>query len=289
MGIFDRFLKGSFINDLKNEDYDVRVRAMKSLGKMRDERITEIMIQSLNDSSFRIRGEAVLALGNIGGERSMEHLVRTLEKDDCETVRKEAAEALGRIGGEKATEALIKALNDRNAYVRERVALFLGKIGDKRAVGPLSNLLETSCYTSGMYFIPIGGGFLIPYESVRHPETVINQRYMRTSDENYGARIEAAKALGKIGGEDAIKALISALKNEKQKDDIHLDKKIISTIEDALKSIGYVIKKEDMEKAYSSSQLDTIRTENARIYNEAESKKLERIKRKKGITTTTKA
>lgn len=188
-----------------------------------------------------------------GEDRNIERLGQILERSDCDIDRGKAAKDLGRIGGERAVEILIKTLKDESGsqyseYIRTEVARSLGKIGDKRAVWPLFNLLETSYYTSEKCFRPLGGGFPIPYEKVRHPETVINRAYIRISDKNWFARIDAAKALGKIGGEDAIKALIKALKNERQKDVGYLDNDVVSTIESALKNAGHILKKEDLEQ-----------------------------------------
>ncbi len=169
-----------------------------------------------------------------GEERSIEHLNQILEKNDCDIACLQAAKDLGRIGGERAVEVLIKALNSNRTYVRREAAISLGKIKDKRAVGPISNLLEISRYTSGKYFRPLGGGFPIPYEKVRHPETVINRAYIEISDENLFVRIEAVRALGEIGGEDAIKALVKALKNERKKDVGYLSKDFVLNVERVL-------------------------------------------------------
>jgi len=85
-----------------------------------------------------------------------------------------AAEALGKIGepAKEAVPALIKALGDEKAEkVRSNVAEALGKIGDAQAVPALIEAL---------------------------------------SDEVWGVRYSAARALGEIG-EPAVPALIEAL------------------------------------------------------------------------------
>ena len=93
-------------------------------------------------------------------------------KNDSSSIRWDAAEALGRIGDARAVPSLKNALKDENSSVRRAVIEALGKIGAP-AVLPLIDALENG-------------------------------------DDD--ARWTAAKVLGKIGGTQAVPALINALR-----------------------------------------------------------------------------
>ena len=55
----------------------------------------------------------------------------------------EAAKVLGKIGDTRAVEPLSKALSDENGNVRSKAAEALGDIGDAQALEPLIRLLDT--------------------------------------------------------------------------------------------------------------------------------------------------
>jgi len=124
----------------------------------------EPLIRALNDDSESQR-RAVETLVNIG-EPAAKHLVEAL-RDERERVRRAAAEALERIGwrpestaervwylaarkeweklaegGEPAVGPLTQLLRDREVYVREKAAITLGRIGDRRATKHLEEALR---------------------------------------------------------------------------------------------------------------------------------------------------
>ena len=105
---------------------------------------------------------------------NLKKLLEELKSEDC-IDREEAAEDLGRLGDIRASDSLIAALEDEEPYVRgaaatslgvlkvigaveplidmlkteyrtdvlRDIAFALGKIGDKRAIGPLRDLLRS--------------------------------------------------------------------------------------------------------------------------------------------------
>ena len=109
-------------------------------------------------------------------------LVHALEEGDSEC-RESAARALGKLSNKGAIDGLIVALADKNMDVRVETAGALGKIGDERAVGPLVEALIDAT----------------DYPVIKVP--------LRVPCSNIDARGEAALALARIGGNDAIEAL----------------------------------------------------------------------------------
>lgn len=272
MGMIDWLLIKIFINDLKSKNYDAKTRALRALRTVRDERITEIMIQLLNDDSVTIRGDAASALGNIGDEKVVEPLALVLEKDDFSTVRERAVDAIVKVGDKKVVDIVIKALHDNDVSVRAKAADYLGKMGDKRAIEPLINLLNVSNIIRNKYYMPLGGGFPIPYFETNH--RIINQVYVNIYDENEGARIKAADALGNIGGEDAIEALVNVLIHERREGVDQKNRHIVDAVERALTKLGHIVEKERLEKVDDSSKLDIKNYGGKYIYDEENLEKL---------------
>ncbi len=125
------------------------------------------------------RGAAADSINNMSTtekQRLLKIVILKLEKGD-NFERMKAAPALGKIGGANAVEPLIEALRDVDDVVSENAASALGEIGDKRAIEPL---IKTS----------------------------------KDADTNARVRMAAEDALGKIGGEKAVGALIEVLGTE---------------------------------------------------------------------------
>jgi HEAT repeat protein len=57
-------------------------------------------------------------------------------------------ETLGMMMDEKAVDSLIPILNDKDRFVRQEVALALGKIGNSKAVEHLAQALENEKHES---------------------------------------------------------------------------------------------------------------------------------------------
>lgn len=154
------------ISALKDPHNNVRQAASEALGKIIDKRSVEPLISLLIDKDSNVRDSAVEALGNIGDTRAIEPLI-TLLNDKYHYVRRKAAEALTSLGwqpgnstqraqraialkeweeaiclGEAAVDSFISVLKDKESYVRKHAVDALGKIGDSRAVGPLTTLLS---------------------------------------------------------------------------------------------------------------------------------------------------
>ena len=79
---------------------------------------------------------------------SLEKLLEELKSEDC-TDREEAADDLGRLGDIRASDSLIAALEDEEPYVRGAAATSLGVLKVIGAVEPLIDMLKTE-YSTGV-------------------------------------------------------------------------------------------------------------------------------------------
>jgi HEAT repeat protein len=91
----------ALINTVRNdhEDLITRGRAAMMLGKLRDTRAVDPLIQALEAPGFKTPIYAAEALGKIGDPRAIEPLLAALETSN-ETFRQAAEEALKRLRAE---------------------------------------------------------------------------------------------------------------------------------------------------------------------------------------------
>lgn len=121
-------------------DPEVRQYAAFLLGKGKNPRAIQPLVESLADLDKSVREQAMLALSNIG-KAAVEPLAEAMKEPRWET-RYRAAEALGKIADEKAVQPLIAGLRDSRDHVRYMAAKGLEEIGDSDAVEPLIILLK---------------------------------------------------------------------------------------------------------------------------------------------------
>lgn len=88
------------IKVLKVEKYwFARKKTAEALGTMGDPKAVEPLLAALKDENGDVRWKAVIALGEIGDKRAIDSLSETLEHEESYTVRKAAKEALEKIEG----------------------------------------------------------------------------------------------------------------------------------------------------------------------------------------------
>lgn len=114
--------------------YAVREAAAIALGEIGDKRAIQPLIQSFA-LGYGLREKAVKALVRIGTASAKS--LRSVLNDSDWQVRVGAVEVLGEIKDQGAVDLLIARLKDDEDVVRYTSAAALGKIGDKRAIGPL--------------------------------------------------------------------------------------------------------------------------------------------------------
>lgn len=133
------------------------------MGKKKTASLISDLLEPDNNSPDK-QWQAAILLGKLGpnktGEEVISALVKTLKLNFGALVRSHAAEALGMLEDKKAVDALILSLNDPYRLTRSYAARSLGKLGDNRAVQPLLEVMK--------------------------------------NDDFFGARAEAAEALGKL-------------------------------------------------------------------------------------------
>nr|WP_319374246.1 HEAT repeat domain-containing protein [uncultured Methanobacterium sp.] len=229
------------IRALKDQDYLTRKEAARALKKVGDERAVPALIEALRYKSWHsdyiilssVRENSAEALGKIGDTRAIPALIDSMKDDPDEEVRLKATWALGELGDQEAVDALITALEDKNWGVRRTAANALGMIGDDRAVPYLIKALEDNDWHVRKYAAVSLGKMqdkrAIPVllEAMDDEDADVRWKAMLAlgklgesavppliktlKNKNWRVRSKSAEVLGKIGGADALHALISLL------------------------------------------------------------------------------
>lgn len=159
------------IKVLNSKDPEIRENAAITLGKIKDERAIDPLIKLLTDEEWEVESAATSALVEIGepaveplvfilqdkkgdvflrmkviavlagikDERAIQPMIRVLKEEP--ELQADLGYRLGLVG-EPAVEPLIQLLDDDDPEVRVRAAEALGRLGDDRAVGALTDALR---------------------------------------------------------------------------------------------------------------------------------------------------
>src|SRR6266700_397615 len=109
---------------LKSSNWEVRVTAVRALGKLDTDAHLELLMSALDDEDESVRSAAVHVLGRAGKRVSLDRLMAALHDSDWH-VRETAVLALGKHAQQVPGEVFITALSDTDGSVREAAMLAL--------------------------------------------------------------------------------------------------------------------------------------------------------------------
>lgn len=227
----------SLIQKLKGQDPNVRNKAAKTLGEMKNPRAVEPLINAMKGNfpysgplkdrlvggefSY-VRVAAAEALGEIKDPRAVEPLIDAMKNPHHHKVQEEAARSLGKIGDPRAIEPLMSAVkNDKYDSVRSEAIWALGEMKNPLAVDLLISVLKGEIKAPRTIGAPVLVGELdnwaaIALREIGEPAVIplINAYKVALKEKNSSVRLLAEKALKKIKDQRAVEPLIGALKDE---------------------------------------------------------------------------
>ncbi len=109
---------------LKNDDWEVRVAAVRALEKLAAGTHVELLVSALDDEDGSVRAAAVHVLGNEGERAPLQQLMAALRDPDWH-VRETAVLALGKQGQRVPIRVFTTALYDTDQSVREAARLVM--------------------------------------------------------------------------------------------------------------------------------------------------------------------
>jgi len=129
------------IDLLRVSNPELRARAARILGQIREPLALRPLVAALKDSDEWVRTSVAQALGGLLDPAASGALIACLH-DTHPPVRAAAANALGQLRDLSATEPIMPLLQDNQGSVRAAATRALGRIGDNIIVEPIIGLLD---------------------------------------------------------------------------------------------------------------------------------------------------
>ena len=206
----------TLIEMLKDPDVNNRWQAAEALGKLREPKAVEALIERLTDKYLLVREESARSLTRIG-EPSIGPLIEALKDSDT---RSYALRALAEIG-EPAVPRLVSALGSGDRDAVTAVIETLGLTGSAASVEPLAGLMGDP---------ELMRPALQALLRIGRPSARALVEIVRTGPA--ASRDAAADALVRLGGAETVKMLKSALEGEKNGDASRALANALNTIEE---------------------------------------------------------
>jgi cyclophilin family peptidyl-prolyl cis-trans isomerase len=207
----------------------VRLRTVEVIGRIQDSTDVFVLLPLLEDTDDRVVTETLFALGQLGADTAVTALIQF-----CKTAKGNklavGLEALGKIGGVGAAEFLMESMHNFNAKIRREAALAMARAGEPSTIpalliaihDPDAGVAWRSIYGLEKNEYDRVGKSITPFLQNRDPlikqytaRTLGKQKYKDAiiplisalTDTDIRVAVNAARALGEIGDEDAAQPL----------------------------------------------------------------------------------
>ena len=191
-------------NAVNDYDYEIRQAAVEALGELSgdltikglgDEAALSGLYKAIRSPHSDVRRQVVKALATSRSKEAVSALVKAT-KDESPEVRAQAVESLrSAVGSDQGVTSMIKALRDKSKDVRGTAAKALGKMYGRKPI-PIRSYSELKA----------------PEPVTIHVSRVVTALIKSSKDGDPDVRRNAIEALGAIGGQQAIEALIDVLR-----------------------------------------------------------------------------
>ena len=207
---------------LHHEDADLRCDTARTLGKIKEAKAVQPLIDSLEkDSESDVRIMATESLGMIGSPKAVDTLITALLAEETEMpiddddefdwdpqwdIQLHAARALGRIKDPKSIDPLVKLLKEEEAIdISDTIIWALSQIPDDRSMQIIIELLKDNNPILRRRAAKVLGNMDRPEAAKALMEALL--------DQDANVRINAARALSIKGDPSILVALVLLLKD----------------------------------------------------------------------------
>ena len=177
---------------------ELRWDAIQALTNIRSEQVVELLIGLLDDPDIEVQRKAVDALKEIGDNRAIDALVKLINRPN---LRYKAIRALTNFNIQRVVDSLLVLLDDPDIEMQRKIVDTLGEIGNNQAIDPLVKRLNR----------PELRREAIQALTNFRAEQVVEPLIGLLDDPDIEVQCKAVDALGKIGGNQAIDALVKTL------------------------------------------------------------------------------
>ena len=228
----DKFIKVLNHFFIISNDYNVINYILKKMNKYKSKEFVSVLVDTLilkdnfknkikdTEIQTQIRVNAAKLLANIKDTSAVNSLLYCLNnKQENYKLRLSCAESLGKIGDRYAVLPLSEILNDENEnslYLKESAAFALGMIGDKKAVDSLVGILEAKQGIIDKFtFLKERAIEALSKINVNN-DRVFNALKASLKDDSVQVRINAVEALSNLDDERVAGLLYSSLSDKSE-------------------------------------------------------------------------
>jgi HEAT repeat protein len=194
----------------EGKHFTVRQLAAGTLGGIGDRRAIAPLVQALKDPQQYVAGEAAVALGQLRTAEAYEPIsdMLTLDTERGRGCAQQVCQALGLLGDHRATRSLMQVMRSDVYDYAFAATRALGQLADPESVGGLSDLLGEPTMDLAAKFAnnPVMKAFIAVLR-MGIPGGSDGRIPGRHKAEAESIRAEAARSLGRIGGNAAVEAL----------------------------------------------------------------------------------
>ena len=188
----------------RQERADIRIIAIRLLGKIGNTEVTPMLIQGFNDPDEHVRVACANALGDLKDSSALNDLIFRMMEDPSTEVRCAAATALSNQSSDRAMECLAEALRQPDPAVRERAMQCLEKFG-----APVNPLLLPILDESDLHLRTLAA-------SILDRLGIVNQYIVQFQSKDIEALHEAESRLIQIGRAGSFESLFAASNHQNE-------------------------------------------------------------------------
>lgn len=201
---------------LKEENYDIRRFAADILGEIKDKLGVPALLDALKDENPNVRSSAANSLAMIGDSAAIVPLIDCLEVEKDEWVNFSLIEALGKVGDERIIGPLTQFLEGENEVLMIASVDAMKRFNVPVVAGTLIGLLDKSNEGVRGEILKILVDMLAACPDCFPKKSMLSkfsgQLMSALADEDEDVKFAAVKGLGILKEKRATKTLISVLK-----------------------------------------------------------------------------
>lgn len=233
--------------DVLETETSLRIDAANALARLGDEAALDSLLKLIGDPDGGVRQAVVAALNSIGSAK-MPQRIKPLLRDENPLVRESAAKIAGYFGYEDCADTLLECCNDPDERVRKAALEHLPFVDDERINQVLANKLATDTPKVRAAVAAALGNVEV--------ETALVNLSRALDDEDSWVRYFAARSLGRLGHPESVQLLVQLMSKESFN---HVK---IATLEalgriggnEAIKTIKAHVRSEDKDVARVAAQ-----------------------------------
>jgi HEAT repeat protein len=185
------------VADLDKGDLGTRLSAVEELGRIRDEKSIDLLMNVADTSgeAWKIKIRAIRLLGEIGNAKAVDLLTKIFSdpflNHECPAIKWNTAIALGNFkNNSRVADTLINGLQNKDEILgtREAVIQSLGKVGDSKAVPFLITALDDKSFAIKLSAIKALG-------EIRDPKAILSLKHIVDNENDPYIKNEALSAL----------------------------------------------------------------------------------------------